>query len=291
LLLIKPYEVPRWMERGLGTIPFIYLGLAVLFAATGSTFIICRYDPFIPIFRLSGSLFSLILAGVFVVAALFVGRPYCRFLCPYGALLKLASAVSRWRVRITPDVCTQCTLCAESCPFGVIAVPGSSTITPKNLSAERLRLALLFALVPALILCGALAGVRFGEWTSSVNPDVKLAAQYVTLRSGQKIELPDKPAEMALLRAERVADQLLPAAQSALRRFRIGGAIFGAWIGLVIGVRLILFMAGRRREEFEPERTGCFACARCFGYCPQERLRLGLPAEPPSAGNPTAQPV
>jgi hypothetical protein len=105
------------------------------------------------------------------------------------------------------------------------------------------------------------------------------------------MELPDKPDELALLRAERVADQLLPAAQSALRRFRVGGAIFGAWIGLVIGVRLILFMAGRRREEFEPERTGCFACARCFGYCPQERLRLGLPAEIPSAGNPTAQPV
>ena len=59
LILVKPVKVPAWLERGLGVIPFVYLGLAALFAATGSAFIICQYDPFIPIFRLSGSTSSL----------------------------------------------------------------------------------------------------------------------------------------------------------------------------------------------------------------------------------------
>ena len=36
----------------------------------------------------------LLLGGAFVVIGMFVGRPYCRFLCPYGALLKLASSIS-----------------------------------------------------------------------------------------------------------------------------------------------------------------------------------------------------
>ena len=108
LILLKPLKVPAWLERGLGVLPFVYLGLAVLFAATGSAFIICRYDPFIPIFRMTGSFGAVMLGGAFVVTGLFIGRPYCRFLCPYGALLAMASAVAKWRVRITPNTCTQC---------------------------------------------------------------------------------------------------------------------------------------------------------------------------------------
>jgi NosR/NirI family transcriptional regulator, nitrous oxide reductase regulator len=125
LILLKPIKIPGWIEQGLGVIPFIYLGLAALFAATGSAFIICEFDPFIPLFRLSGSTTALSISAAFLVAGLFIGRPYCRFLCPYGALLRIASVFSKWRVRITPDTCTQCTLCAESCPYGVIREPGN----------------------------------------------------------------------------------------------------------------------------------------------------------------------
>src|SRR6185369_13478072 len=102
LILLKAVQVPAWLERGLGVIPFVYLGLAVLFAATGSAFIICQYDPFIPIFRLSGSTTALAIGAGLLATGVFVGRPYCRFLCPYGALLKIAASVSKWRVRITP---------------------------------------------------------------------------------------------------------------------------------------------------------------------------------------------
>jgi polyferredoxin len=88
--------------------PYIYLGAGVLFAATGSAFIICEYDPFVPIFRMNGRTL-MVLAGVtLLLLGVFVGRPYCRFLCPYGALLKLGGIVAKWRVRVTPDYCTQC---------------------------------------------------------------------------------------------------------------------------------------------------------------------------------------
>ena len=61
--------------------------------------------------------------AAFLLAGMFVGRPYCRFLCPYGGLLKLASLASKWRVRVTPDTCTQCRLCEQSCPFGAMREP------------------------------------------------------------------------------------------------------------------------------------------------------------------------
>ena len=41
----NPVKLPKTVEIVLASVPFIYLALAVLFAATNSQFIICRYDP------------------------------------------------------------------------------------------------------------------------------------------------------------------------------------------------------------------------------------------------------
>ncbi|MRR30870.1 4Fe-4S binding protein, partial [bacterium] len=63
LVLLKPVKVPSWMEHGLSVLPYIYLGAGVLFAATGSAFIVCQYDPFVPLFRMNGRTL-MVLAGV-----------------------------------------------------------------------------------------------------------------------------------------------------------------------------------------------------------------------------------
>jgi NAD-dependent dihydropyrimidine dehydrogenase PreA subunit len=145
LVLIKALPVPRWLDHGLGLLPYIYLGLAVLLAATGSSFIICQYDPFVPLFRMTGTLLMLSLGAGFLVVGTVVGRPYCRFLCPYGAVLGLASRVSRWKVSIYPDVCVDCKLCAKSCPVNAIEPPAPRPAASAIAGAKR-RLAWTMAL-------------------------------------------------------------------------------------------------------------------------------------------------
>jgi len=185
LLLIKPIKIPAWLEQGLGIVPFLYLGAAVLFAATGSAFLICRYDPFVPLFRFGGSLLLLGIGAAFVFASLFVGRPYCRFLCPYGALLRVASLASKWRVTVTPTICTQCRLCEESCPFGAMRYPKTEAPAPATLALERRRLTKLFVALPLIIVaCGWLGsqlGVAFSQVSAclavnplSLNPGVRM---------------------------------------------------------------------------------------------------------------------
>ena len=70
--------------------------------------------------------------------------------------------------------------------------------------------------------------------------------------------------------------EILTEAAGIRRKFATGGWIFGAWVGLVIGVKLISLSVRRRRTDYEPDRGDCFACARCFEYCPNELVRRGL---------------
>ena len=86
LVLLKPVKVPPWLEQALSVLPYIYLGAGVLFAATGSAFIICQYDPFVPIFRMNGRTL-MVLSGRGAAAAGRLRRP---------ALLPLS--LSLWRV-------------------------------------------------------------------------------------------------------------------------------------------------------------------------------------------------
>ena len=41
---------------------------------------------------------------------------WCRYLCPYGALLGIASLLSPVRIRRDADTCIDCTKCAKACP-------------------------------------------------------------------------------------------------------------------------------------------------------------------------------
>ena len=276
LVLLKPVKVPAWLEQGLGLVPFIFLGAGVLFAVTGSAFVICRYDPFVPLFRLSGSFSMLMLGAAFLLVGMFVGRPYCRFLCPYGALLKLAAMVSKWRVRVTPNTCTQCRLCEASCPYGALREPWAPPPNPLSLRLERKRLAGFLVLLPVLIGLTGWLGGRLSVAASRLHPDVALAERFVS-HAGQPIRgVSQTPETLALSRAEKNPKELLAAALETRRRFGWGGWLFGGWVGLVVGLKFVGLALRQTRADYEPDRGACLACARCFEFCPNELVRRGI---------------
>jgi ferredoxin len=278
-MLIKPVTVPLWLEQALSVVPYIFLGAGLIYAGTGTGFVICRYDPFVPLFRLSGGSFILTLGAAFLLAGMFVGRPYCRFLCPYGGLLKLAALASKWRVRVTPDTCTQCRLCEQSCPFGAMREPTPAAASPQALGAARRRLGWLLALLPALVLAGAWAGSKLSPAAAQLHPAVALAERYLRQQSAPAQYGPMTPEALSLQRAADNPATILKEAADLRGRFDLACWLFGGWVGLVIGLKLVALSLLPGRTDYEPDRGACFACARCFTACPNERVRLGwMPA-------------
>lgn len=284
MVSVKPLSVPAPLEHALGLVPYVYLGAGVLFAATGAAFIICEYDPFVSIFRLlplgrpaatmdavGGSTTMLLVGAAFLLVGLFIGRPYCRWLCPYGAILKLLSRASKWRVTITPEECIRCRLCENACPFGAIRRPTTDEPRPDRL-IDRRRLVLLLVLVPALLAGGGALGWLAGPALSRMHFTVRVAERVRLEETGQAqgtVDMSD-----AFYGTRRPREELYAEARTVQARFGWGGAALGVWVGLVIGIKLVHLSVRRTRTDFEPDRATCVSCGRCFAYCPIERKRL-----------------
>jgi polyferredoxin len=277
LFLLKPIKVPAWLEHALGLLAWIYLGAAILFAATASAFIICEYDPFISFFRRTGSLSMLLFGSSFLLLGMFVGRPYCRFLCPYGALLGFFSRFSRQRVTITPDKCLQCRLCEDACPFGAIQEPDPVTVRERSIGAGRL--AALFALLAILIVLGGWGGRMLAPAFSYMHSTVRLAERVYLEETG--VVADTTHASDAFRKLGETPAELYAECAVIRQDFSTWGLRLGILVGAVVGLKLIALFVRRRRIDWEASRANCLACARCFEYCPQEHVRLqklALPA-------------
>jgi polyferredoxin len=70
-----------------------------------------------------------IVVAIIVLASVFVQNFWCRFLCPYGALMGLVSMASPLRIRREASLCIDCGKCAKACPS---ALPVDQLVTIKS---------------------------------------------------------------------------------------------------------------------------------------------------------------
>jgi polyferredoxin len=117
---------PRWLDVPLRGLKYLLLGFFLwavaampiedLVAFMRSPYGLVADVKMLNFFRDLGTVGAWVIL-VLVVASVFVKNAWCRYLCPYGALLGLAALPSPTRIRRNPDACIDCAKCAKACPF------------------------------------------------------------------------------------------------------------------------------------------------------------------------------
>ena len=124
----KNFTLPRWADYPLRSLKYLLLaffGFAIVQMDVPSLqqFIFSPYNKVADIkmylFFAEMSSFAmwtiLILAGLSVVVKNF----WCRYLCPYGALLGFASLLSPLKITRNKATCVDCELCTKACPANI----------------------------------------------------------------------------------------------------------------------------------------------------------------------------
>jgi polyferredoxin len=132
------FQLWRWVDIPLRGLKYLLLGFFVwavssMSATSIAAFMRSDYGliadvKMLNFFRTLGETGAIVM-GILVVASLFVQNFWCRYLCPYGALLGLTSFLSPLRIRRNPEACIDCAKCAKACPS---ALPVDKLITIKS---------------------------------------------------------------------------------------------------------------------------------------------------------------
>jgi len=134
----RNFRLPRRLDVALRSLKYLLLGLFLYAVGSMSVDAIRAFleGPYgliegvrmLNFFRFLGVTSAVVLA-ILMVASVFVQNFWCRYLCPYGALMGLVSMASPLGIRRVESLCIDCGKCAKACPS---ALPVDRLITIRS---------------------------------------------------------------------------------------------------------------------------------------------------------------
>ncbi len=124
----KPPKYLDYLFRGIKYLILAFFLKVILVDFSGQAaiaFLQTDYNALSPVklldFWMPPSTLTIGVLGVLAIGTMFVEDIWCRYLCPYGALLSLIGWISpvSTNVERNTDVCTQCGACTAACPSGI----------------------------------------------------------------------------------------------------------------------------------------------------------------------------
>ena len=117
--------VPRWLDIPLRGLKYVLMAFFVFIVVSMGTealndFMLAPFGIVADVKMLNFfremSLAGVAVIGSLVVFSVFIKNFWCRFLCPYGALMGMVATLSPVRIRRDEQACIDCGKCNKACP-------------------------------------------------------------------------------------------------------------------------------------------------------------------------------
>lgn len=194
----RTLNVPRWLDYPLRSLKYLLLfyfiyAIASMDAPSLKYFIYSPYNKVadIKMYLFFAEITEFALWTILILAALsiVIKNFWCRYLCPYGALLGALSWLSPLKITRTTASCIDCALCTKACPsqinvhthkrvwsdecFGCLqcvdACPVKDTLSMKASRNSKAVPGWVFAVIVALLFTGITgAAMLAGKWQNGI---------------------------------------------------------------------------------------------------------------------------
>lgn len=114
--------VPQKLDRSLRYLRYLVLVMVLYMTATSLKLAFLAVDPFHALFNFwSGevALSALLVLGLTGILSLFLERPWCKYACPYGAILGVSNLFRLFAIRRNSESCIHCEACDRACPMNI----------------------------------------------------------------------------------------------------------------------------------------------------------------------------
>lgn len=118
--------LPRWLDIPLRSIKYLLLAFFVVIVGNMSAtaledFMVQPYGILADVKMLHFfehmSITALLVIAALMLLSVFIKNFWCRYACPYGAVMSLASLASPLKIRRDEQSCVNCCKCAKACPM------------------------------------------------------------------------------------------------------------------------------------------------------------------------------
>lgn len=114
--------VPPRIDTVLRYLRYAVAAWVLYVTARSVQLIFADYDPYFALFNFwtgEVAITAFIALGAVVLLSLFIERPFCKYACPYGAVLGIFNLFRIFGIRRNPATCINCRVCDRSCPMNI----------------------------------------------------------------------------------------------------------------------------------------------------------------------------
>jgi len=113
-----PYKAHKYLRF----LRYIVLAIVVYMTAIYGELLFQNIGPYYALFNMwsgEATTASIVLLGFILVGSLFVERPWCKYLCPLGALIGISNRISIFKISRDNTKCVSCKICDDVCPMNI----------------------------------------------------------------------------------------------------------------------------------------------------------------------------